>query len=255
MPASHRSESSGSLLPASWAVPQELRDRLGQTFGRQRAMSFGGHVLLILHAPPQADQLERHGRAFWRSAEGEWKSTDLGDGIDAVERHLAEYAALLSEYDSAEEKAQSAMEYFHLLEALAPLQRSSRNLHNAMQEARQSNAAVHELIDLRDRAYEIDRNVELLYTDAKNSLEAAIARRGEEQAQASHRMAMAAHRLNMMVGFFFPMATLSSIFGVNMIHGWENVPGPMPFLVLLSVGFFAGIWLTWFLGRGGIAAR
>ena len=57
-------------------------------------------------------------------------------------------------------------------------------------------------------------------------------------------MATAAHRLNLMASFFFPIATLSAIFGMNILHGWEDEPGPIPFLVLIMAGLLGGVFLT-----------
>ena len=51
-----------SLIPASWDVPEEFRQRLGDEPGRQRVMQADGHLLLILHAPPLADSPVRDGR-------------------------------------------------------------------------------------------------------------------------------------------------------------------------------------------------
>ena len=62
-------------------------------------------------------------------------------------------------------------------------------------------------------------------------------------------MATSAHRLNILAGFFFPIATLSAVFGVNLVHGYEQKPGPGPFLTLVAAGLLAGFCLTMFLQR------
>lgn len=51
-----------SLLPANWQLPEEIRNRIGNRAGRQRAMSYDGHLLLVLHAPPASEETERQGR-------------------------------------------------------------------------------------------------------------------------------------------------------------------------------------------------
>jgi len=43
-----------SILPTSWDIPQSIRRRLGNRVGRQRSMSADGHLLLVMHAPPDA---------------------------------------------------------------------------------------------------------------------------------------------------------------------------------------------------------
>jgi Mg2+ and Co2+ transporter CorA len=91
-------------------------------------------------------------------------------------------------------------------------------------------------------AYGNERIAELLYSDAGNSLEFVIAQQTEEQAQASHQMAVSSHRLTVLAAFFFPLATLSGLFGVNMYHGFESdrYPSVVPFLVMLAVGLISG---------------
>ena len=42
---------------------------------------------------------------------------------------------------------------------------------------------IRELIEVRDYAYDVSRTAELLYQDAKNSMEIAVVRRAEEQAR------------------------------------------------------------------------
>jgi hypothetical protein len=44
-----------NLLPPDWDVPAKIRARLGTTAGRQRLIQEDGHLLLVLHAPPGAD--------------------------------------------------------------------------------------------------------------------------------------------------------------------------------------------------------
>lgn len=232
-----------SVLPANWDVPQEFRDRLGDTAGRQRAMVADGHLLLVLHRPPKPNEFTRAGRYFWRNPGGEWAANDLGGGPAALINHLGEFSEQLVLLDQRQEAAQLATQYFEVLESTGPIHRAARNLHATLQEARQLCPQVHELINFRDKAYEIERNAELLYEDAKNGLEFAIAKRAEEQAAASHQMAVSAHRWNLLAAFFFPMVTLASIFGTNLKHGLEDVPAPVPFLAVMAVGLVAGVLL------------
>jgi hypothetical protein len=44
-----------SVVPPSWEVPPQFRERLGERVGRQRAMLADGHLLLVLHRPPKKD--------------------------------------------------------------------------------------------------------------------------------------------------------------------------------------------------------
>jgi hypothetical protein len=77
------------------------------------------------------------------------------------------------------------------------------------------------ILDLRDRAYALSRETKLLSTEARYGLDFVIARGIQDQAQSSLRMAESAYRLNLLVAYFFPVATLGAIFGVNLRHGLE----------------------------------
>lgn len=240
-----------SLLPMAWHVPDVFRRRLGTGVGRQRAMVAEGHLLLVLHAPPKPDQPGREGRFFWRSPDGKWTSRKRGPGINALKAHLDEYADVIAELEEEEERASSAEDRFQVLEHLAPLHRASRNLHQVLQTARESCPDDREIINLRDRAYDIERSADLLMSGTQHGVDFAIARRAEEQAQSSQKMALAAHRLNILAAFFFPIATLSAIFGVNLRHGMEETPGPLPFIGLIGVGLLTGAVLTAFVIQSG----
>ncbi len=236
-----------SLIPRVWEVPEVFRRRLGNKVGRQRLMVADGHLLLVLHLPPGPDELERQGRFIWRRPDGTWTSSDLGSGPQVVNKHLDQYADLIQKCDEQESHADSVDDYFSVMEALAPVMRSARHQHQVLQEARQACPDDREIINFRDRAYEIERSAELLYAETKHSLDFAVARRAEEQAETSRRMAVSAHRLNLLAAFFFPLATLSAIFGTNLRHGFEGLPPPWPLIAMVGLGLLAGIILTGFV--------
>ena len=229
-----------SPLPQMWNVPRVFRDRLGETAGRQRIMYAEGHLLIILHQVPKADETERGARLFWRTPEGQWQSNNLGPGIGALQKHLAEYGDAVEELDRDEERADSADDYFRILRWLAPLRRSTRNLYDTLQQARETVAEEPDLIVCRDRAYGIQRAAELLQSDTQSALDCDIARRMEEQAQSSYRMSLAAHRLNVLAAIFLPIATIASIFGMNLGHGLEEALVPWPFVLILGLGIGLG---------------
>ncbi len=236
-----------SQLPASWNVPAIFRERLGDSVGKQRLMQAEGHLLLVLHGPPQADQNERVGRYFWRKPDGAWHGCEPGGRSITLAGHVADFQQTLEHLDRQEDAASTASDYFELMSRLGPLHRAARNLHAVLQQARDAAPDDRELINQRDRAYELERSFELLHTDAKNGLDFAIARQGEAQATASHRMARSAHRLNMLAAFFFPLATLSAVLGVNMQHGAEHLPGPIPFYIMVGAGLAAGLVLMMYV--------
>ena len=235
------STSTKSILPAAWDVPAEFRDRLGEKAGRQRAMLAEGHLLLVLHAPPKKDDPDRKGRLFWRKPDGTWLSNELGGGPAAIAKHLGEFAEIIDTMDRQEDVAWSIDEYYSVLDAMGPVQRTARNLHATLQEARKLLPSDRDLINFRDRAYEIERTAELLYGDVRHALEFAVAKKSEEQAVATHQMALQAYRLNVLAAFFFPLATLGAIFGSGLQHGLdEYVPHPYLFYAVGGLGLLLG---------------
>src|SRR4030095_15742203 len=180
-----------SVLPPSWEVPTQFRDRLGERVGRQPAMIAEGHLLLVLHRPPKKDEVERFPRLFWRKPDGTWQSNESGNGPTALARHVGDFAELIDKYDRQEDHAQSVADYFGILEGISPLVRAVKNLHLVLQDARERLPGERDLLNARDRAYELERSAELLVTDVRNALEFATAKKSEEQAAASHEMAVA----------------------------------------------------------------
>ena len=238
-----------SLLPSAWGVPDVFRRRLGESVGRQRAMVHEGHLLLVLHDPPGPDDVERGGRFFWRKPDGTWASTTDPPGQTAIDKHLDEYEAAIDALDEQEAAAQTSQEYFAILHAITPLVRATHNMHHALQEARQHVPDDRKILNYRDRAYTLSRQAELLQADAKTALDYRIARQAEEQAASSRQMATAAHRLNLLAAFFFPLATLTAVFGVNLWLPWQEIHTPLPLAGLLGAGFLAGAALMLFVGR------
>jgi hypothetical protein len=245
-------QQNSTLLPAEWGIPVKLRDRLGTAAGRQRLLHEDGHLLLVLHAAPGADEIGRRGRFFWRDLNGNWRASSMTDRVATLEEHMAEYGQEIEQLERDEDDAAEARDYFELLDRLTPLARATRNMYDVLQQAREAVADDRLLIVVRDQAYELARRVELMQEDARNGLEFAIAWQAEQQAETSHQMSVAAHRLNLLVAFFFPIATLMAIFGTNLKTGmeaWDQANGPLPLLALIAAGLFCGVILTGFVIR------
>jgi hypothetical protein len=238
-----------SVIPATWKVPDAFRSRLGEHAGRQRAMAAEGHVLIVLHEPPKPGVPVRHGRLFWREPDGGWKSNSLGGGLQAVKKHLAEYADAVTRLGDRLDQAASADDYFSVLQDVSPLFRAARNMHAALQQARELAPEDRDIVLLRDHAVEIERGAELVHADSKNGLDFTVARQSEEQAHRSYDMAVAAHRLNLLAAIFFPIATLSAVFGMNLEHGLGIRENPAAFWAVLIVGFVGGVFLTQVITR------
>lgn len=239
-----------TLLPPDWTVPAKLRARLGNAAGRQRVLDAEGHMVLVLHAPPSADETGRRGRFFWRDPQGNWRAAPKAERVAKLDEHLNDYRAAIEELEEAEDTARGAHDYFELLDRLAPLARAIRNMYETLQKARETQPDDRTLIVARDQAYELTRRADLLYEDTKNGLDFAIAWQAEQQADSTYQMSVATHRLNVLVAIFFPIATLMTIFGANLRHGLEGLDeasGPLPLVAVIVGGLFAGIILTGFV--------
>ncbi|MEN6494010.1 MAG: CorA family divalent cation transporter [Thermoguttaceae bacterium] len=233
---------SRSPLPELWKIPPVFRQRIRESIGRQRVMQADGHVLLVLHAPPKANEHERAARFFWRSPDGSWQSTS-GAGIGALQKHLAEYDGMLQKLDQMQDDAEWAKDFLEILQQIAPLRRSTRNLYETLQEAREIVSEDNDLILCRDQAYALQRRAELIESDTRSGLECAVVRRAEEQAESSQQMAVAAHRLNLLAALFFPIATIAAVFGMNLRHGLEGtVYDPWLFWLIVSGGLALGVF-------------
>jgi hypothetical protein len=134
-----------------------------------------------------------------------------------------------------------------VIEELIPLHRSAENLYLAIQSARESQPEDFWLIDCRDQAYVISRSSDLLLNDCKAAMEYAIAKRTEEQALYSFELAASANRMNSLIAIFLPLATLSSIFGMNLEHGFEHKYQPFGFIGVIICGLAFGLALKYLL--------
>jgi Mg2+ and Co2+ transporter CorA len=202
-----------------------------------------GHLLIIVHEPPGPDELTRKPVFFWRNSVGEWRSTQ-GAGLRGMDDLLARFESSLQQLEVAEIRAQTAAQYHAVLEPLAPILRSSRGLHKAIQTARESVKTERELINYRDRAAAIERTAELLMEDAKFGLDFTVAKRAEQQAAASERMNASADKLNTMASLTLPVTALASIFGMELHSGLPDTQ--QNFIGVLIAGMALGaVLLTW----------
>jgi len=180
-----------------------------------------GHLLLVLHQVPRPGDRTRTGVFYWRKPDGGWVFSG-GYGVKALFRHLEEYTAAEESFARDYERAQTAEDYFEILEGMLPLRLATQNLHATLQSAREGIPQDKDIIDLRDWAYDIERTLDLLYENAKNALDYKIAQRVEEQSQWSMRSVEAGHRLNVLAAIFFPLTAVSCLFGMNVVSGLEN---------------------------------
>jgi len=231
-----------------WQLPEEIENRLGDTsYGRQRAIFEKDHLLIILHAPPAPDDMTREAHVFLRTPEGNYLGNGRENGDVKLRRLLASYQEQYSQYDDACEAATTADDHFQLLEGLLPLNRASTNLHNALQAARDHIEGDTVLIAMRDEAYEVSRNFDLLVSDAKLAFDYHMARNSEIQAAETAEATDAQHKLNILAAITFPLMALAAIFGMNLTHGFEEET-PALFWAVFAFGFVIGLltkaWVT-----------
>lgn len=234
-----------SLIPSDWAVPEVFRRRLGARAGRQRAMAAEGHLLLVLSTVPEAGVSRRKSAIFWRDPQGKWRSTLSVEGLRSLQRLVEDYSRVAQELEERLDKEEdTAASLRQIVSRCIPVTRSARNLHHALQEARQA-IDDPELINLRDLAGEAERTLELVREDAQSGFEFLRARTAEEQAAQSARIARTGHRLNLLAAIFLPVTAIGGLFGMNLTHGFEEA-GPVLFwLVTFAAGAAGGLMLGW----------
>jgi len=238
------------IIPPTWSLPPAIRARVGQTtYGRQRAIAEDGHLLLVLHQPPGADDPRREGVLFWRNPSGDWQFSRGGPEPGALKRHVEAYAELEGKLTQAYEKAVDTAALFDLIETLTPLARAARNMYQALQTAREAIKDDLSLIEMRDLAYEVDRNLELLLEDVRNAIQYRMAREAEDQAQLGREALRASHRLNILAALFFPLTAIASLFGMNLAHGL-NEHSPAMFWLVFAAGTGLGFAMKgWVLAK------
>jgi hypothetical protein len=236
------------IIPPTWNLPEALRLRLGQsTYGRQRALVEEDHLLLVLHKPPGPDDRGREGVLFWRNPAGEWQCNRGGPGPGGLKRHVQSYVDIEGKMTQDYATANTGSVLFVLQEALTPLDRAARAMHSALQAARDAIKHDSFIIEVRDMAYEVERNFDLLLEDVRNAIQQRTAREAEAQAQASKEALTASHRLNILAALFLPLTAITSLFGMNFDHGF-NVHSPTLFWLVfaggVAIGFLMKSWVT-----------
>ena len=225
-------------IPNNWSLPELITSRLGTISGKQRVIAEDGHILIVLHKIPGKNQSHRKSLFLWRDADKQWHSSERGNGIHVLNEHLEQYATLDEKLDLQYEEAINAADYFDLLETLTPIQRTIKNTSATLQAAREIAGA--ELIDFRDKADVMQRNFELLYTDCKNGLDYAVAKKAEEQSELQKPALLVGHRLNIIMALFLPVTAAASLLGMNVPHGLES---SSPWVFASIVGIFGVLGL------------
>jgi hypothetical protein len=237
------------ILPDGWELPAVLRARVGTSIGRQRAMFHEGHALLLLHQPPRGGERERRGTVLWRSPDGRWSGAPGPSGSAALRVHVDAYQARLDELDRALGKARTARQRFVLLREARPFARAARNLHAVLQDARTAIPSDLDVLAMRDRAYDLERESSALLEEASAALQLGLAEDGEAEARASARIATETHRLNLLAAVCLPITAIGAMLGMNVQTGIEHLPGPWLFFGILGTMFGIGLGLHAWIRR------
>jgi hypothetical protein len=234
-----------SPIPHNWQVPEVFRERMGNLAGRQRCMLHAGHLLVILHEVPDPGTPDkRAAQLFWRGPDGKWQASAGGSpGIAPLRAHVESFITAANALEARADEADSADEWFALVHAAGPMQRTARNLHKTLQEAREAAKDDRGLITLRDLAGDAERAFELLHAHAKEGLDYTIALRAEQQSRDAQHMLTAAHRLNMIAAVFLPVTAVATLLGMNLRHGLEAWPAPTTFWLTVGLCFLFGLWI------------
>jgi hypothetical protein len=226
------------IAPPSWEIPDEIRARLSDQSGRQRAMIADGHIVMVLHRVPQPRNHKREGLLFWRKTNGEWAFNQGRPGLVTLKQVVGDYSTAIIALERARGRADNADAWFRILEEVGPLCRAARNLYNVLQEARGAIPDARQRNELQgpcDVASDVARTAELLQADSRDALDFHIAKQGEVQSRLSRNLTRTGQRLNMMACVFLPVAAVASVFGMNLNHGLEGSP----------------VWVFWSVLAGG----
>jgi hypothetical protein len=231
-----------SPIPHNWQVPNIFRDRMGTHGGRQRCMAAEGHILIVLHDPPDPNKrIHREARLFWREPNGTWHASAGGPPtIMPLRSHVEAYAEAAARYEQLAEKAATADDWYALVYATGPVARTTKNLAAALQEARDAAKDDRDLIAVRDAASDVARAFELLNAHAREGLEFTAAKNAQHQAKQAEHMLASQHRLNLVASLFLPMTAIAAIFGMNLHSGLDEL-GTTMFWGLVAFTLMLGI--------------
>ncbi len=233
------------LGPNSDGLPQwldlepEILSQISSRPGGQRCLVGGGELLLVVHEVPEPKVPERKAKFFIRREEGEWDD-GKGGGLGSLGRLLDQYQATIDGYEASIDEADTVAEVFAIIRHAGPIARSLRNLNAALRATVDAMPEDRQLIELLDRSTDLLRAGEILYHDAKLTLDFWQAESAEEHQKAAERLNVTVYRLNLLAGFFLPLVAMGGLLGMNVaipevFQGW--------FWGILVVALLAGLVL------------
>ena len=165
-----------------------------------------------------------------------------GGGFAELIHHWQAYQKQLDLIEDEVDGAPDAGAFYHALKAILPLERAARNGASVMQLLREKVSADKKLIALRDAAYEVTRQAELLQLECRAGLDFSMAQEAEKQSKYDGQVAKMGNRLNLIAAFFLPLTALASLFGMNLESGIDG-RNTLYFYLVLIVGLAIGVLL------------
>jgi len=251
--------------PKIWDLPFDIRRQLSRRGGRQRAIAADNHLMLVLHRVPELNSDRGDTVYFWRNGDQEWHFSERGGGFATLENVVQQYEDRIVELEESLATAKDSRARFQVLDEITPMFRSVRNLADALHKAwelteqqaltgggvlsrtkrnetdKEIEPQPSPLENVWDHACEITRAAESLKADVEGAIQFAHARQQELQSHFVQQQSQAAHRLNILAATFLPVATISSVFGMNLASGFENMPVLFWLVLLSSIG--VGAWI------------
>jgi hypothetical protein len=232
-----------------WKLPPAVTHRLGaKSYGAQRIIFEQDHLLLIAHQPPQRKSNLRQHDVFLRTPDGKWAHNGNPQGAPAFLALIEHYETTLASLEARYAQAENATDVFEIMDRLLPLTRAAINLKDTLQAARDTITQDPLLIELRDRSSETARGLELLLANAKVAMDYQLARQAEAQTKATTQAAAAQTKLNVLAALTLPLMTLATVFGMNLLSGFEQSLGGRAFWVVLAAGLVLGyavrVWVS-----------
>lgn len=240
------------FVPEEFDLEEDLRDQLSGRSGTQRYLEGEAEALLIIHEVPKSKEPERDALVFWRKADGQWRGPEGSEGLRGISRLLDRYQAVIDDYEARIDETEEINEVFEMIRHAGPIARSMRNLAGALEAAVTADEDHRILIGLRDRAREVQRAAELLYSDAKLTLDFWQAESAEEHQEAAERLNVIAYRLNLMAGFFLPLVAVAGLLGMNV-----EIPDFLQpwFWWILTAGLTLGVIVLFLVGWEGLRKK
>ena len=243
--------SKNTQIPAIWNLPEEVNRRLGSKAGKQRVIAESDHILILLHKVPKKSSNLRESLFLWRNDKGEWHSSERGNGLKTLKDFLESFSHAVDRLEESYECATVSTDFFKLLEELAPLQRTVKNMSRTLQEARQIVGV--EMINYRDHSEELFRSIDLLYSDCKHALDYAMAKKAEEQSELQKQALIVGHRLNIIMALFLPATAVASLLGMNITNGLESETSRNFMIVVIVTSLLGLVMRYWVLKKPRIS--